>query len=214
MSTESRTESRTDSRTDPRTELKDELQLSAAMSIEALSAPTDRAIEPALAAAGHLLATADRVLHQLVQDARASGQSWTRIGEAMGISRQAAQNRFGSAPARRVTQERPTPDPALVRIATEVLDHVVHGRHDQVDSLLGPRLRSDLGDDGISPQLDAVDNVFGAFRERNDVTARVIARATVVTAREHRTIRDADVRVTLSPDGELMGLFYEVSSRP
>lgn len=197
---------------DPHDELKDELQLSAALSIEALSGPRDRAVEPALAAAAHLLYTADRALHQLVQDARASGQSWTRIGDALGISRQAAQNRFGAAPARRVTRERQAPDPALVRIATDVLDHVVHGRHDRIDALLGPRLRANLGEVGIGPQLAGVSHVFGEYRDRTDMKARVIAQVTVVTAREHRATQDADVRVTLSPHGELMGLFYEFAA--
>ncbi|HEV7949913.1 MAG TPA: hypothetical protein VGP24_09120 [Glaciihabitans sp.] len=37
-----------------------------------------------------------RLLHSSVQSARAAGVSWGRIGERLGMSRQAAQQRFGS----------------------------------------------------------------------------------------------------------------------
>lgn len=40
---------------------------------------------------------ADRSLHDAVQAAREAGDSWTVIGAALGVTRQAAQKRFGSA---------------------------------------------------------------------------------------------------------------------
>ena len=38
-------------------------------------------------------------LHGYVQVARAEGASWTEIGKVLGISKQAAQQRFGKEPA-------------------------------------------------------------------------------------------------------------------
>jgi hypothetical protein len=38
-----------------------------------------------------------RLLHQAVGSARSSGHSWAAIGDALGMSRQAAQKRFGSS---------------------------------------------------------------------------------------------------------------------
>lgn len=40
----------------------------------------------------------DVLLHDAVSSARAAGQSWEAIGSALGMSRQAAQQRFGRAP--------------------------------------------------------------------------------------------------------------------
>ena len=40
----------------------------------------------------------DKLQRQLVQQARRSGQSWSAIGEALGVSRQAAWERFSSPP--------------------------------------------------------------------------------------------------------------------
>jgi hypothetical protein len=40
----------------------------------------------------------DKLQRHLVQQARATGQSWTEIGEALGVSKQAAWQRFSSPP--------------------------------------------------------------------------------------------------------------------
>lgn len=42
------------------------------------------------------LAADERGLRQLVSEARANGRSWTEIGHALGVSRQAARQRFSS----------------------------------------------------------------------------------------------------------------------
>jgi len=49
----------------------------------------------AIIAAAENVATADAELRAAVAAARASGDSWTVIGAALGITRQAAQQRFG-----------------------------------------------------------------------------------------------------------------------
>lgn len=46
-------------------------------------------------AANEALAEAEEGLRRAVADARAAGDSWTIIGAALGITRQAAQQRFG-----------------------------------------------------------------------------------------------------------------------
>lgn len=59
------------------------------------------------AALGHLAALAERVdwaLLSVVGEARAAGMSWQAIGAALGVSKQAAQQRFGRYVARAVEQ--------------------------------------------------------------------------------------------------------------
>lgn len=51
----------------------------------------------AIIAANEELAAADAKLRAAVRDARASGDSWTVIGAALGVSKQAAQQRFSRA---------------------------------------------------------------------------------------------------------------------
>jgi len=56
---------------------------------------------------------ADALLHSLVRDARAHGKSWAMIGFALGVSKQAAQHKYGRA----VTDmlESPAPKPKVSR---------------------------------------------------------------------------------------------------
>lgn len=51
----------------------------------------------AIIAASEALADADAKLRTTVREAREAGDSWTVIGAALGISRQAAQQRFAKA---------------------------------------------------------------------------------------------------------------------
>src|SRR6202012_2544362 len=51
-------------------------------------------LSDAVLAADHLGEVADHLIGHFVDQARRSGASWTQIGNAMGVSKQAAQKRF------------------------------------------------------------------------------------------------------------------------
>jgi hypothetical protein len=50
---------------------------------------------------GELRERGDQVGDRYVQAARAEGRSWTQIGDVLGVSKQAAQQRFVALPCRR-----------------------------------------------------------------------------------------------------------------
>jgi ATP-dependent Clp protease ATP-binding subunit ClpA len=60
---------------------------------EAAEGPLER-LDQAIAVRESLAADADRVMDHFVGQARESGESWTAIGDRLGISRQAARQRF------------------------------------------------------------------------------------------------------------------------
>jgi len=62
-------------------------------------------IEAALAVSDELTTGADELIGQFVAEARASGYSWTEIGQRIGVSKQAARQRF-------VRRETGPPSPA------------------------------------------------------------------------------------------------------
>ena len=59
----------------------------------------------AVVAADHLSELADHLIGHFVDQARRSGASWTDIGGSLGVTRQAAQQRF--APKSDAAQSRP-----------------------------------------------------------------------------------------------------------
>src|SRR6266481_7428494 len=61
-------------------------------------APLDR-VEAAIAAGMELASGADELIGRCVAEARAAGCSWTEIGARMGVSKQAARQRFAQLPA-------------------------------------------------------------------------------------------------------------------
>jgi Clp amino terminal domain, pathogenicity island component len=60
------------------------------------SGPLDR-VEAARALAEDLNSDADELVGHFIDEARRDGQSWTAIGERLGVSKQAARQRFGEA---------------------------------------------------------------------------------------------------------------------
>jgi hypothetical protein len=66
---------------------------------QAPGAPLDR-VEAALTVSEELASCADELIGQFVEEARRAGCSWTEIGQRIGVSKQAARQRFGD-PRRR-----------------------------------------------------------------------------------------------------------------
>jgi len=73
------------------------------------SSPLDRA-EAALGVSEELASGADELIGHFVTEARQAGCSWTQIGERIGVSKQAARQRFTVQPA----AASPEPQPRLV----------------------------------------------------------------------------------------------------
>src|SRR5260370_28076249 len=63
----------------------------------AAGSPLDR-VEAALAVGEELTSGADDLIGQFVDEARHAGCSWTEIGQRIGVSKQAARQRFAQRP--------------------------------------------------------------------------------------------------------------------
>jgi len=82
--------------------------------------------------AHELTRLADRRLHELVAEAHRSGTSWQAIGEALGVSRQAAFKRFGADEA----PDHPAAAGDLVDRTTTVFEHLSAGDYPAVRALM------------------------------------------------------------------------------
>ena len=82
-----------------------------------------------------------------VRDARRNGQTWAEVGEALGMSRQAAFKRFGAVtnPADGRTTTGATVSIEKIRNLTEqVFGHISNGEYERIESLLHPDVRQEL----------------------------------------------------------------------
>ena len=77
-------------------------ELADAVRQQAPAAPLDR-VEAALTISEELALCADELIGQFVEEARRAGCSWTEIGQRIGVSKQAARQRF-TDPRRRAPQ--------------------------------------------------------------------------------------------------------------
>jgi ClpX C4-type zinc finger/Clp amino terminal domain, pathogenicity island component len=77
---------------------------------QAPGAPLDR-VEAALMLSEELTLCADELIGQFVEEARRAGCSWTEIGQRIGVSKQAARERFGD-PRRRAPETFRLSEPA------------------------------------------------------------------------------------------------------
>lgn len=85
-------------RSDPATAVADGILDDAMRDLVRHSGTGELTVGAALEATAALRDAADRKLFELVGFARDAGASWASIGEALGVSTQAAHQRFGSKP--------------------------------------------------------------------------------------------------------------------
>lgn len=139
----------------------------------------------AVAVAAHLGETADHLVGHFVDQARRSGATWTSIGESMGMTKQAAQQR--SAP--------PSVDPSALIDATG-----------SPYSRFTPRARSvvvaaqDEAREAGSPVIDTDHMLLGLFREPEGIAARLlVGRGVTEEAVTEEVVRR---RISATDDGE------------
>lgn len=195
--------------------LREELDYLSELTGEELANLPEHTDVSALGNAAALLSAADRALHTLVDDARAAGASWAQIGEVLGISRQAAQQRFRTTPKRfAAATAHQEPAPELVEIGREVLEAVGRGDVEAVESHLAPGLTRKLGEIGIGPQLQDIERVYGPLRSREPFAARVVGHIVSVSSLEHRELGDAVAEAVVTFSGAVTSLRYSNPETP
>src|SRR5665213_1519351 len=83
-----------------------------------------------------------------VEQARATGQTWQDIGDVLGVSRQAAFQRFGKPIDPRTGETmNTTPLPEAVSLAETNIEALAHGRWDDVTGRFDTQMRDALTGD-------------------------------------------------------------------
>lgn len=168
-----------------------------------------------LASARSLDELTNLALHRLVRDARGRGVSWQRLGDALGTTRQAAFQRFGTPLDPRTGQpmtRNPLPDAA--QKAAAVFDAIAAHRWEEAMTDFSSTLRTGLGPAGLPDAYAAVVSAAGELEHAGAPQTLDMAGVTVVDIPLEHEAADLTGRISFAPDGSVIGLWFVPRTAP
>jgi hypothetical protein len=168
----------------------------------------------AVAAARDLSAAAEAALQAAVDRARASGQSWREIGDALGTSRQAAFQRFGHPidPRTGEPMTRTIP-PGTVEQVTRFLTRFTEGRWEETLTDFDDFMRSRHDPARLANGWAHLIGLFGSYQGMGEVSPVSAGDSIVADVLLHFEAGEAMVWVRFDRDGKVSGLRLHPASR-
>ncbi|MFI8594749.1 DUF3887 domain-containing protein [Microbacterium sp. NPDC078428] len=143
-----------------------------------------------------------------VQRARAGGRTWQQIGDALGISRQAAFQRFGKPIDPRTGEAmNTTPLPEATALAETVIDDLARSRWNEVAARFDATMAEKLNADGLAAAWAQIIGTAGAYEHRGDVDTIRAADLTITNTPLVFEAGDFVARITFRDDQRIAGLF-------
>ncbi|AZZ50074.1 DUF3887 domain-containing protein [Rathayibacter rathayi] len=171
-----------------------------------------------VAAAQAISEQASRLLATAVNAARRDGITWQQIGEVLGVSRQAAFQRFShSIPAAsNVSSETRAAEarvePAVIERAATAIDHLVSGEWQAVVDEFDDALRESVTADGLAAAWSKIISAAGTFDRRAGTEAVRALRLIVTNTRLVFEHDECTARLVFRDDGRITGLFILAGS--
>lgn len=155
-----------------------------------------------------LQARCAEVVALAVQRARTAGRTWQQIGDVLGVSRQAAFQRFGKPIDPRTGEPMDTtPLPEAVALAETVIDDLAGARWDDVAARFDTTMADRLGADGLAAAWAQIVGASGAYEHRGEVAAVRAADVTITNTPLAFEAGDFVARLTFRDDRRIAGLF-------
>jgi hypothetical protein len=162
--------------------------------------PLRASIEVQAQAAALVAAAAER--------ARAAGRTWQDIGDVLGISRQAAFQRFGKPIDPRTGETmNTTPLPEAVTLAETVIDDLSHGLWQEVVNRFDTQMRDGLTADGLAAAWAQIIGLAGAYEHRAETEAARAADITITNTPLGFEAGDFTARISFRDDQTIAGLY-------
>ncbi|WP_430791461.1 DUF3887 domain-containing protein [Actinoplanes sp. G11-F43] len=160
-------------------------------------------------------AAADDVVRAVVEQARQRGATWQVVGDALGVSRQAAFQRYGKPIDPRTGEPmNTTPLPEAADLATAVLDDLVAGRWAKVTERFDPTMRDGLSEDALAAAWAQIVGMAGAFESHGPPEAARAGDMTITNTALAMEAGDYTVRITFRDDRSISGLFILDGQKP
>lgn len=152
-------------------------------------------------------ASADEVVRAVVQQARERGTTWQAIGDALGVSRQAAFQRYGKPIDPRTGElMNTTPLTDAAELAQAVVDDLVAGRWASITERFDPTMRDGLSEDALAAAWSQIVGLSGAFESRGEATVSRASDVTVTSTPLSMEAAEYSARIAFRDDRTIAGL--------
>ncbi|MEU0495204.1 DUF3887 domain-containing protein [Mycobacterium sp. NPDC006124] len=151
---------------------------------------------------------AEALMSAAVEQARASGRTWQEIGDVIGVSRQAAFQRYGKPiDPRNGEVMNTTPVPGAVELAQAVIDDHAHSRWADVRARFDDKMRAGLTEEGLAEAWAYIVGLAGAYEGHGDTDVARAGDFTVTSTPLAFEAGDFVARITFRDDRTIAGLF-------
>ncbi|MFJ9588622.1 DUF3887 domain-containing protein [Streptomyces acidicola] len=161
---------------------------------------------------------AEQVLKLCVQQSRDAGHTWQELGDLLGVTRQAAFQRFGKPidPRTGAPMDKTVHMPDAAERATTIATAVLDGRMDEARQSFNAQVLEAFTDEARANGLATVTGLVGAFEGfgEGEPFVRRIGDHTVVDIPLRYEAGDMKARVAFDTDEKVAGLFILAPETP
>ncbi|RKS08566.1 uncharacterized protein DUF3887 [Nocardiopsis sp. Huas11] len=154
-----------------------------------------------------LQAAADDVVRAVVQQARQDGATWQVIGDALGVSRQAAFQRYGKPIDPRTGEPmNTTPLPGVAELAASTIEDLASGQWARVTERFDATMRDGLSEDALAAAWAQIVGLSGAFEGRGEPEVARAGDVTITNTPLSFEAADYTARIAFRDDRTIAGL--------
>ncbi|MDG4663230.1 DUF3887 domain-containing protein [Mycobacterium sp. 236(2023)] len=176
-----------------------------------LAAPVLRGDSDSLAlirAAREVQEGSESLMAAAVDQARDAGRTWKEIGEVLGVSRQAAFQRYGKPIDPRTGEIMNTEVlPGVDELARKVIDDLAHARWADITARFDATMRDRLTEDGLAEAWAHIVGLAGAYEGHGDTDSARAGDFTTTNTPLAFEAGDFVARITFRDDQTIAGLY-------
>ena len=159
-------------------------------------------------AADQIRGGAEALMTAAVQQAREAGRTWQEIGQVLGVSRQAAFQRYGKPIDPRNGEVMNTdPLPEAIELTRAVIDDHARGRWADITERFDDTMRAGLTEEGLAEAWAYLAGLAGAYQSHGDTDVVRAGDFTITNTPLAFEAGDFVARVTFRDDRTIAGLY-------
>jgi hypothetical protein len=150
-----------------------------------------------------------------VLQARRDGATWQVVGDALGVSRQAAFQRYGRPTDPRTGEPmNTTPLPGAAELATSVIRDLVSAQWSHVTEQFDPTMRDGLSQDALAAAWAQIVGLSGAFEGHGEPEVARAGDVTITNTPLALEAGDYTARIAFRDDRTIAGLHILTRETP